>query len=455
MKQLTLLLTSLFFLSIVFISCEDDNDPNMAPVANAGDSQQVYEGETVTLDASSSYDEDGYSISYAWTAPNGVTLSSGTDAQTTFTAPEVTEDTEYLFTLTVNNGGLSTEATVSVNVLQSDIAYVINYGSYGNGSASISRYNLETGTITNNFYEEQNSEINLELTSNLQSAYQANGNFYLMANSSDGVIVVDDQFVQSIDAVSDQIAKPRNAVAYGDYLYISCLGDSPDWNEMPDTYIAKLDLTTNTVEETIALPGGPEGMAIANGNLYVALNYKKSIAVISLSDNSISYIETPAVTSYFIKDSSDNLYVSMVSTYTYSSDSPGLGYINTTTNTLEDTYYLDGVSSNYSSVMSANSDLSTIYLLASSWVELEDGSWVLQGAAQQFDVATGTFSTFVDNLSGVNGITVNPENDNEIYIFGGESGSEGGYFDIYDASGALQTELTCGISPYWVLFLDK
>lgn len=456
MKKYSLLLSVFFVLALAFSSCDDDDVTYTDPVADAGDDQEVYEGDEVTLDASSSYDDDGNDISFTWTAPDEISLSSENVAQPTFTAPEVTEDTDYEFTVVVNNGGLSTEATVTVTVLQSDIAYVFNYGSWGNGLASIDRYNYETGIISNKYYQSQNSDLSLELTSNIQSAVQYNGNFYLMANESDGIIVIDDQLVQSIDFISsDDIATPRNGAASGDYLYVSCWGENPDYSEMADSYIAKFNVTTNEVEGTISVPGGPEGLAVANGNLYAALNYRDSVAVISLSDNSVSYIETPAVTSYFVKDASDNLYVTLVSTYSDYSASPGLGYINTSSNTLEESYYLDGVSSGYSSVLSANSDFSTLYVLASAWVEQDDGSWESQGAVQKFDVASGTFTTFVDGLSGANGVKVNPNDDAEIYVFGGSSSTEGGFFDVYNESGALQTESTTGISPYWTLVLDQ
>ncbi len=452
MKKISLLLSFLLLFAIAFTSCEDDNTPTEAPVANAGDNQEVYEGATVTLDASASSDDEGYAISYAWTAPSGIILSSATDAQPTFTAPEVTEDTELDFTLTVDNGGLSTQATVTVNVLQSDIAYLFNYGSFGNGLGSVDYYNLETGDITNEFYQSQNE---LELVSNIQSAVQIDGTFYMITSESDGILIVDDQLNLLADKITDGLTTCRNAVVDGNYIYISCWGASPDYDVMPDSYIAKFNTTTNEVEETIALAGGPEGLAIANGKLYAALNYDYKVAVIDLSDNSISYIETPAVASYFIKDASDNLYVSLISTYSDYSVSPGIGYINTTTDALDATYYIDGMSGGYSSIFSANSDFSTIYAVASVWVEETPDNWVQQGGIQQLDVATGTVSSYISDFPGVNGICVNPSNDNEIFVFGGGSSTEAGFFNIYDPTGALQSENNCGVSPYWTLFLDK
>ena len=59
------------------------------PVADAGSAQTVDEGTTVTLDGSNSSDADGDTLTYAWTGPQGVTLSDASLASPTFTAPQV------------------------------------------------------------------------------------------------------------------------------------------------------------------------------------------------------------------------------------------------------------------------------------------------------------------------------------------------------------------------------
>lgn len=109
---------------------------NLAPVAIAGDNQQVNEGDTVTLDGTASSDPDGDSITFLWSLKSssngsGVTLDSPTLATTNFVAPDVDDaiGETFTFTLTVTDGDLSHSADVVVNVLGEDTPPTADAGS--------------------------------------------------------------------------------------------------------------------------------------------------------------------------------------------------------------------------------------------------------------------------------------------------------------------------------------
>src|SRR5690606_2407650 len=137
--------------------------------------------------------------------------------------------------------------------------------------------------------------------------------------------------------------KPRFGVGNGNYIYVSCWGGDI-WADETTSYIAKINLTTKTVEKKIVIPGGPEGLVIAKNKLFAALNYKDSVAVVDLPNDAISYIESRVVTSYFIREKSEKLYVSLVSNYSDFSDTTGIVNRNTTANKQETTYNLTGFS---------------------------------------------------------------------------------------------------------------
>jgi hypothetical protein len=77
---------------------------NIVPIANAGKDQIMNEGMLVNLDGSASSDPDRNPLTFKWTAPPGITLSSNTTARPTFTTPEVSINTNYTFFLIVNDG---------------------------------------------------------------------------------------------------------------------------------------------------------------------------------------------------------------------------------------------------------------------------------------------------------------------------------------------------------------
>ena len=92
--------------------------PNRAPVVTLAATKRVTEGDSVSISATAT-DADGDTLTYSW-AVGTLTGVTGTSSHTiSFTAPEVTADTDYTLTLTVTDDDttpLSTSASIVVTV---------------------------------------------------------------------------------------------------------------------------------------------------------------------------------------------------------------------------------------------------------------------------------------------------------------------------------------------------
>jgi hypothetical protein len=100
------------------VSTNDIQNLNEAPVANAGIDQSVNEGSIVTLNGLNSSSPSRKSLTYKWTAPNGIVLSSKDETNPTFLAPEVKNDSMLVFTLIVNDGVMvSYPSQVNITVI--------------------------------------------------------------------------------------------------------------------------------------------------------------------------------------------------------------------------------------------------------------------------------------------------------------------------------------------------
>jgi uncharacterized protein YpmB len=327
--------------------------------------------------------------------------------------------------------------------------YIINYGSYSGDKGEISVLNVKDTSVSNSYYKSIND---VDLVSNIQYAYNTNGKIYFMGNNADQVFYVDEKtFEQTANGISGtDLIKPRYCVATDNMMFVSCWGGDV-WDDPNLSFITCIDLNTNTVVDKISLPGGPEGLAISNGKLYAALNYEKKIAVINLSNKAISYINAPAVSSYFVKDKNNNLYVSLVSTYSTTADQEGIGYINTQTDAMT-VYELSGVSTSYVNILGLNKDQSKLYVMTSAY----DINWDLSGAISVFDTQSKTFSStkLVSGITGLNGFSVNQQND-DIYYFVSESSTANGKMVAIKSDGTLMKEFETGISPFMMLTVNN
>ena len=433
MKKQFKILTFLMVLAFAFTACDDDDSASVMAGFTYAPEENILPEDTVFFTNTSVG-----AASYEWSFGDNET-STEADPFHIYTEPGI-----YDVTLSAVNGAESYSVTHQVNV-DASLAYIVNSGNWSGGHSTISGYNKYSDEIVNGYY---NSVNGLDITSNIQFAYNYNGKIYMMGNTVDQVFWVDAKsFEQTENGITDQIVGPRNCQALGDYLYVSCWGGKV-YNDPTLSYIAKVDLTAGEVVKTIPVHYGPEGLAIAGNKLYAALNYKNQVAVVDLDTDEVSYIDLPKgnIPSYFEKDDQDNLYINLGVAWGDETTKTGIGYINTSTDQLEAKYDLNGVSSaNYVDVFEFNDDFSKLYVTT--------GSYGMPGGVSVFDVASKSFEAekLIDGVNGLNGLGYY---DDKLFCFFSDNVTSNGRVVTYSLDGTKIKEYETGIAPFMLLDVE-
>lgn len=351
---------------------------------------------------------------------------------------EDTTNTTIVFD-TSSTGEIVTEVTVNKT-------YIINYGSYDGAKSTVNVYNETSKSISNNAYRIINDDA--ALTSSIQSAEIYDTTLYFMSNNGDQIDILNARTLEVIaNPIDDGIVKPRYFAEYNGKAYISCWGNA-DWNLMEDSYIAVIDLANNTLDHTIELDGGPEGVIIKNGKLYTCLAFRTQLAVIELSTEAVSYIELPAVSQHIKEDVNGKLWVSVVSTYSNPADSTdvGIAIVDPINDTHEQFINIQGIGSN--GYMTSNADGSTIYVMGN------DPYPGINAYIYELD-ATNPATPIYELLAGenFNGMGFNNKT-NRLYILISPSTDASGTVKIYNTDGTLYDYQTTGISPQNVVFFE-
>ena len=265
---------------------------NLIPLANAGADQTLNEGVLVTLNGTASSDPDSDPLSYLWSPPAGITLNSTTASQPTFTAPEVTSDKQYTFSLMVNDGTANSpadqvvitvknidktpyvkEAIKDVSVdkrapdqiidlktifADDDIGDILSYSITSNANDQIVTAKIAGFNLTLSFSTENSGLSEIEITAN-SNGKEAKSKFKVQVNIPTGTdpIISEQKFIVSPNPTSGKI--------------------KVTFERIPEngTYLTVNDVTGKTIlkqliqdkEEWIDLKGNPPGIYLIKANL--------------------------------------------------------------------------------------------------------------------------------------------------------------------------------------------
>ncbi len=308
-------------------------------------------------------------------------------------------------------------------------------GNFRRSNASVTYFNPSTENIRYRIFESTN---NRPLGDVLQDIYFDEGTGYLVLNGSNKVEVVNANTFESTGVIEENLINPRYMTSTNGKGYITNWGPFDENYNLNESFVAVVDLATNTVTKKIATGAGTDQIGVFHNKIFAANNYGNSISVINTTDDEvIQTIDVASSPGQMVEDAEGNIWVICAGSY-----QQGDGFLYVIDATTEEKIKEIALGMNASTNLALNKEKNKIYYTSGKSV------YAIDIAATT--APTTALFTNSELVGSVSAIGINPQ-DGNIYI-GDARGFQGsGRVYIYSATGELQTNFSSGIGPnqFW------
>jgi len=314
--------------------------------------------------------------------------------------------------------------------------YIINEGLYGQNNSTISFYDFELQTVTNNIYENANSGNFLGDTANEIEVFDNKG--YIAVANSNKIEIIDLASFKSLGFVDlGSNGSPRDIVIIDSTLgYVTSL--------MQDQLI-KFNPTTKQVIKAISVGSKPEGAVYAAGKIYVAnsgFGFDKTVSVIDITTDMVEKTLTVGMNPRFIyKLDNNNVYIVCTGNY----DAVGRGgvyHINTQNQTVSDSIIING-----------NPSKST--LLKNNKMAVINNSGVIKVdlTTKTADETPFISAMYVNGIYGMIYAIAFDEQTEQLYLGNPKDFQQNGEILVFDLNGNELKRFDVGITPGKILIV--
>jgi YVTN family beta-propeller protein len=322
---------------------------------------------------------------------------------------------------------------------------VVNEGNFFSANGNLGFYDLDSNKFVSDIFKRENNNVGIAAT--IQNITEYNGKLYIVTNAPNKVEITDVNTLKSVKTIDTDLQNPYHFAAINNKGYVSNWGTFNNTTfEYDNPSIKVIDLTTNTINKTIARTVQPQGLLMFGQNLYIANVGGNTVTVLNTgNDQVVTEITVSGAPDRFLTDGNNKIWVMC--------NSGNLVRINPATNAVEAT--ISNIkSTGYNAKIAMNTTKTKLY-----WFEtvdttipadfVTDVSYVYEMSitattAPTTPLITGTAENYT-------GIGVNPAN-GQIYV-GMGSFSANGKVKRYQANGTFIAEMGSeGIGPNGFLF---
>jgi YVTN family beta-propeller protein len=312
--------------------------------------------------------------------------------------------------------------------------FIINEGAFGQSNASMTHYDPNAKTVTNQIFFKKNNSSSLGDV--FQSYFIHDTLGFNIINNSNTVEIVNANTFKSLGVVD--VSLPRYMTTNNTKAYLS------EWVSFSDPgRVSVINLNDLELETTITVGYGAENLLVVDNMLYVSNNFQSDISIIDLESNQVvKTLEVGSAPGGLLLDANNDLWVACGggSDENWAPLNNGsLVKISTATNTVTTTVALGA---NIPTKISINSSKDAIlYLVANEVFKL---------AISEDTKPAKAFIT-TDIAGTIYGIGVNPSTD-VIYLADSKGFAENGQVYRYNADGSVLDNFEVSVGPNGFVF---
>ncbi|MBT1700553.1 hypothetical protein KK083_26935 [Fulvivirgaceae bacterium PWU4] len=311
-----------------------------------------------------------------------------------------------------------------------DGVFVVNEGNFLHADGSVTFINRSSGEVSNDLFGAVNAG---RILGDVVQSMTVKGDMaYVVVNNSNKVEVVDANTFEASYTLSD-LKLPRYFITVGNKGYVT------EWVSFVDKgRVSVVDLDSHTVTGTIVTDYGAEGIAEANGKLFVSNNFTNTVSVINPATlQVVQTLEVGDSPGVFVKDSQNKLWVICGggSDANYNPLNNGrLVQIDAATNTVSKTIELNTNVSDNLAINKAGNQL--FYYKGKSVYRVNTADTAAPSAPLLTESAAVSFY----------GIGIDPETD-ILYVADSKAFQGNGTVFTYSTTGSAKGTFTAGIGP--------
>ena len=315
-------------------------------------------------------------------------------------------------------------------------AFVVNEGGFGKTNGSLSAIDLQKNSVANDVYATANGGA--ALGDVIQSALVAGNQIYMLANSSNEIVLADANSFTRV-SVRKNANNPRYAAASNGKVFVSGWGTN------------KIDVYTQgtlTKVDSIDVHGlGPEEIVFANGKGYVAnsggYSNDKTVSIF----DPVSNAYTSQVT---VDDGPAALAASKDGAFLYILCHGDYGNF-TDTNTATRPYLLVMKTADNSIVKRIQLGAKGDHFSRMAYDGTRNKLYILGNSVMQFETATNTLKAEPFVAKFFYGIGVEPTS-GDVYVCDAKNFTNDGEVIQYSSAGVEKHRYTVGVAPNGVVF---